>query len=233
MPFSSIPRSLGVAAVLASTLLSQTQDDGDLWLATTATGRFADPQSDYGNLRWWLEGQSRWRSEGEDVDSVFVRPGLGYALSSRTTAWLGYALFDNDPAGRPSFFEHRVWQQLSWNAPVEGFSLSSRTRLEQRFVEDRAETGWRLRQLVKFTLPLSESKATYLSVWDEGFYELNDTRWGERTGFRQNRAFLGLGFFLNDAHKHALEVGYLNQWIDRTTIDAENHVLSITLFLNF
>lgn len=225
--------ALFASATLATSLPAQTHDDGALWLAALATGRFADPQSDYGNLRWWLEGQGRWRNEGEDLELAFVRPGVGYALSSRTTVWLGYGLFDTDPVGRPSFLEHRVWQQLSWNAPVEGFTLSSRTRVEQRFVEDESETGWRLRQMVKFTLPLTESKGTFLSVWDEGFYDANDTRWGERTGFRQNRAFAGLGFFLNDAHKHSLEVGYLNQWIDRTTVDAENHALLVMLFLNF
>lgn len=226
-------RRLVAFLILTAALRAQTHDDGALWLGAIATGRFADAESQFAHLRWWLEGQARWRDVGEEHELTVVRPGLGLALDQRTTVWVGYGLFDTDPPGRPHFLEHRVWQQLSWNAPVEGFRLSSRTRLEERFVEDQSETGWRLRQMVKFTLPLDAENRTYLSIWDEGFFDLGDTDWGQRSGFRQNRAFAGLGFFLDEARGHALEIGYLNQWIDRTTVDAENHVLSILLLLNF
>lgn len=219
--------------LFTTTLLAQTNDDGVAWVGTMATGRFAAVDAPYGSLRWWFDGQFRWRDEGETVDMVFARPGLGIDLDRRTSLWVGYGVFDTDPAGRPSFFEHRTWQQLNWNAPVEGFSLLSRTRLEQRFVEDQSETGWRLRQMVRATLPIDEAKTTYLAASDEVFLDLDDTGWGQREGLRQNRAYAGFGVFLNDAHTHALEIGYLHQWIDRTTVDAENHVLVITLFLNF
>ena len=229
---------LAIALALATSLVTasasaQPRDDGGLWLATLAQGRLAAADSSLGNFRWWLEAQARWRNEGEDLDMAFFRPALGYALSPRATAFVGYGLFDIDPAGAATHLEHRVWEQLSLNLPIEGFALSSRTRLEQRFVEDESETGDRLRQQFKAMVPLTESKATYVSIFDEGFFDLNDTDWGQRAGFRQNRAFLGLGVYLDSAHKNAIEVGYLNQWIDKTTEDGMNHILSISLFLNF
>lgn len=78
----------------------------------------------------------------------------------------------------------------------------------------------------------AESNSTYLSVRDEGFFDLGDTSWGKRSGFRQSRAFAGAGLCLDEAPWHVLEIGYLNQWVDRTTVDAENHVPSILLLLN-
>ena len=65
------------------------------------------------------------------------------------------------------------------------------------------------------------------------FFDLDDTTWGQRRGFRQNRAFAGLGARL-DPDKHiSLEAGYLNQWIDNRNEDKLNHVLSLNLFLSY
>jgi hypothetical protein len=231
----------GLRVVAVSTLLwnsaplaqAQTRDDGALWTLWLGQGDLSSLDSDWKRVRWWLDVQDRRRDEGETFDMFLFRPGLGYALTPRVTAFLGYALIETDPANRDAFTEHRAWQQLSWNLPVEGFTLQSRTRLEQRFVEDESETGLRLRELVKATLPLNDSKSFFASVYDEVFLDVNDTDWGQRSGFRQNRAFVGLGWFLDRAHKFSLEVGYLNQWIDRPDLDRLNHALSLNLFMNF
>jgi hypothetical protein len=138
-----------------------------------------------------------------------------------------------DPKGRDEFGEHRPWQQLTWNIPVGDVTVQSRTRLEQRFVETDGDTGWRLREFVKTTVPLSADKRVFASVWDELFWDLDDTDWGQRAGFRQNRAFVGPGWFLGEGKQVSLEVGYLNQWVDRPGEDKLNHVLSIWLFVNF
>ena len=120
-----------------------------------------------------------------------------------------------------------------WNVPVGDLTVQSRTRLEQRFVETDGDTGWRLREFVKTTVPLAADNRTFASVWDELFWDLNDTDWGQRAGFRQNRVFVGPGWFLDDAKKVSIEVGYLNQWVDRPGEDKMNHCLSIWFFVNF
>ena len=129
--------------------------------------------------------------------------------------------------------EDRIWQQLTWNLPVDGFTLQSRTRLEERFLEDQSDEGWRLRQFFKATVPVVEDKTTFVSAWDEMFWDLDDTDWGQRTGFRQNRAFLGIGQFLDEQKSVSIEVGYLNQWVDRTDEDRLNHVLLVCMFMTF
>ncbi len=196
-------------------------------------GRLGDKDSLLGDWRWWLDAQLRWREDGQAYDTGLVRPGLGYAITDRITAHLGYARIESDPAGRSAFHEDRVWQQLTWNLPVEGFTLQSRTRLEQRFLEDQSDAGWRLRQFFKSTVPVVEDRTTFVSIWDEMFWDLEDTSWGQRTGFRQNRAFLGLGQILDEKKTISIELGYLNQWIDRPGEDRLNHILLVCMFMTF
>ena len=223
---------LAVAAS-ARTGLAQTVDDGGVWLGWFAQGKLGAADTDLGRYRFWLDVQDRQRDEGRHFDQLLLRPGLGYALTDRLTLWAGYAYIATDPVRRDEFGENRLWQQLTWNAPTEGFTLQGRARLEERFVETDGDTGYRLRLLGKAMVPLNQDKSLFVSLWDEAFWDLNDTDWGERTGFRQNRAFAGLGFELDAAPKVWIEVGYMNQWIDRRGADKENHVLSISLFTVF
>lgn len=232
-PFRRLLLAAGATASLGSGVLAQTVDDGGAWFGWFAQGKLASADSALAPLRWWLDVQDRQRDEGEHFDQLLLRPGLGYALTDRLTAWAGYAYIATDPVRRDEFGENRVWQQLTYNAPTEAFTLQGRARLEQRFLETDGDTGWRLRVMGKAMVPLNSEKNLFASVWDEAFWDLNDTDWGERTGFRQNRAFAGLGVHLNEAHKVWLEVGYLNQWIDRRGPDKENHLLSISLFTIF
>lgn len=220
-------------SLLAAPALAQTKDDGGLWLLWLGQGNLGAIDKGMERVRWWLDVQGRWRDEGETFETGILRPGLGYAIADRVTLFAGYAWILNEPAGRDEFVEHRAWQQLTWNLPVSGCTLQSRTRLEERFPETDGDTGWRLREFLKSTVPLDHDGGLFASLWDEVFFDLNDTDWGQRSGLRQNRAFAGLGWFVDAAHKWSFEVGYLNQWIDRTTEDRMNHILSINLFMNF
>ena len=63
------------------------------------------------------------------------------------------------------------------------------------------------------------------------FMNLNTVDWGARSGFDQNRFFIGAGYGLTSNFR--LEAGYLNQYVDTATIDRRNHVLSITMSFSF
>ena len=232
-PSSLTIRTLAACLAFSPALVAQTQDDGALWAMWVGQGRLGEKDSSLGNWRWWLDAQLRWRDEGETYDAGIFGPGIGYAITDRVTAHFGYAWIDSDPAGRPPVHEDRLWQQLTWNLPVDGFTLQSRTRLEERFIEDQSDEGWRLRQFFKLSVPFTEDRRWYLSAWDEGFYDLGDTRWGQREGFRQNRAFLGLGRVTDSAPASSVEVGYLNQWLDRVDSDRVNHVLFLMYSISF
>jgi len=67
-------------------------------------------------------------------------------------------------------------------------------------------------------------------VANETFIGLNDADWGQRSGYDQNRAFLGLAW--QTTQKLRIELGYLNNHVEgRTTGDQTNHVLSLALYV--
>ena len=206
---------------------AETIEDGRVWLNVNAGG--ALPLERW---HWYAELQPRWRNEGDEFEQVLVRPALYYALTPQSSIWLGYAFVDTDPAGRDSFGEHRVWQQFLHNFDaIGGLKIQSRTRLEQRFLENSEDTGHKLRQLVRLTYPSPISERLLMVTYNEYFINLNDTDYGARRGFDQNRAFVGVNWTFDARHR--LEVGYLNQYVNGTKTDAENHVLSTTLSINF
>ncbi len=226
-------RIVAASALFVGVAFAQTKDDGEIWTAIVLQGKLGAKDTPLERWRLWLDLHDRQRDEGQHLDTVIVRPGVGYALNDRMTVHVGYAAVWTDAAGRDTRLEDRAWQQLVWMIPVGDLTVQSRTRLEQRFAETDGDTGWRLREFVKTTVPLVEDKRTFVSAWDELFWDLNHTDWGQRTGFRQNRAFLGLGRFLDAGKKVSIEAGYLNQWVDRPGEDKLNHCLSIWMFVNF
>jgi hypothetical protein len=238
IPVASLRRLVAVLALGLSLLVAggahagDPREGGQIWAMALAQGGFGFVHPKLARVRGWLELQGRWRSFGESYETGFLpRVGIGWALTDQLTLMSGFAVIENDPARAKPFTELRPWQQLSWNLPVHGIGLQSRTRLEQRIHQDNL--GWRLRELVKATLPLPGTDRVFLAAYDELFFDLDDTPWGQRRGFRQNRFFAGPGLRL-DREKHVvLEVGYLNQWIDRRREDRDNHVLSLNLFLNY
>jgi len=186
-------------------------------------------------MDFWMEGQGRFNDDTSRFNQGIVRAALGYRLASRTKIWAGYGFIPNNPRNRrEKVIEHRAWQQLTWRAedPIHGFSLSTRTRLEQRTIEGFDDLGWRFRQFVKLTYPLPISELLYLSFWDELFLNVDDTDWGAKSGVDQNRIFGGLGIRI--ASQTKFEIGYMHQFVKRERRDdGHNHILSFTVLHRF
>ncbi len=208
------------------------REGGQIWAAALAQGDLAFLHPKLDRLRTWLELQGRWRSFGQSYElGMLPRVGLGYAITDRVTLTAGFAVVETDPPRAKPFTELRPWQQLVWNVPIDGFAFQSRTRLEQRLIEQNL--GWRLRQLVRMNAPLPGTDRVYFALFDELLFDLDDTPWGQRRGLRQNRLFAGPGFRLDADRRFVLESGYQHQWVDRRREDRSNHVLLLTLFLNY
>lgn len=180
-----------------------------------------------------MEGQVRYFNDAKRFGQSIVRPGIGYRIAENTIVWLGYAWVHDRPQGRSATDENRIWQQLSWKKPFSWGNVFTRTRTEQRFLSSGVDVGWRFRQFVKYTHPLGFDPL-YLSVWDEVFVNINSTDWGARSGFDQNRGFMGIGVFVDPEKHFRIELGYLNQLINRRSgNDRMNHILSSNLFIRF
>ncbi|MEQ8764230.1 MAG: DUF2490 domain-containing protein [Planctomycetota bacterium] len=202
------------------------ESDVGAWFAFAGQGSLGEPDTRW---RWWLDAHARFFEESDGFETSILRPGAGYRVTDQVTTWLGYAWIYNDTRNG-SFDEHRIWQQLIWSDSYAWGTPFLRSRLEQRFEERGSEVGWRLRQFVRWTRPIEAESRFNFRAWDEVFIDLNDTAWGQNFGFSQNRAFLGLGWNLDDTGRHTLEFGYLNQYIQRGRArDSMNHILGVTL----
>lgn len=236
-----VPVLIGVLFPLwtGKALAGDPREGNQLWAMAALQGGFGFVHPKLAPVKGYLELQGRFRSFDEAVEVAFLpRFALGYAFNGQVTLFAGFANVENDPGShsraRRPFSELRPYQQLTWNLPVKGFTLQSRTRLEQRILQENL--GWRLREFVKGTVNLPGSDRLYAAVYDELFFDLDDTTWsvgGQRSGFRQNRVFAGLGYRLDPGKHIAFEAGYLNQWFDRRNEDRMIHALSLNLFLNY
>ncbi|MEM6330712.1 MAG: DUF2490 domain-containing protein [Planctomycetota bacterium] len=222
-------------AAAAGQTQAQTLDDAGLWFATFGNGRFEslDPGSP---LRWWLDAHYRLRDDTDGFNQSIVRPGLGVEVAPRHALWAGYAWIRTEPVGGGPigggvFDEHRFWQQWTAAPSAGDWRLLHRSRFEQRWVETGSDVGLRWRQLARAQRLLSDCPQWSLVLWDEAFFNLNDTDWGARPGLDQNRAFLGLGYKRCGRARERYEMGYLNQLINRQGgVDGMNHILSLNVF---
>jgi len=229
--------AIGALLVLVS-LLAPSLSRADLdqnagvWIMGMASGNFEHVDSRLERVRWWLDVQGRFRDDSDGFHQSLVRPGLGLDVSEEVSVWAGYAWIRTDPEGGPRSDEHRIWQQLLWMPRWGSVSGQSRTRLEQRFVSTGDDVGWRLREFVKLARPFSFEPRLSLVGYDEVFFDLNDTDFGQDAGFAQNRLFVGLAWRFDGAGRVVAELGYLNQFIDvRSGRGTMNHLVSLNLFV--
>jgi hypothetical protein len=223
-----------VALALPDRVSAQQSQDSGIWLGGFANVRLPPSfNSDQGSWRLWMDVQFRLGDDASRFSQGILRPGIGYALGGGWTIWGGYAYIRTEPPYATSTTtEHRLWEQASWNGAWGATALSSRTRLEQRFVSTGSETGWRLREFVKVSRPLPSKSIWSAVVSDEYFVNMNATDFGATAGPDRNRFFIGPGIRLSSTL--LAEIGYLNQYTFRANgPDKNDHLLATNLFWSF
>lgn len=180
---------------------------------------------------YYLEGNFRFFSPHHFYDQLIARSALGYQLTQRISVWQGYDFIPTYvPVQNKIRTEQRLWQQVTWQVTTSTpYSLSLRSRLEERYFEGQSQWGLRLRERLLFRAPnyLFQQYTTILSdeffIASTGFNSIN------RNTINQNRFFVGVGIpvFKNSE----LSVGYLNQWLLQERNNQMNHILFFTLTL--
>lgn len=217
----------------AARACAETVDDVGLWTALFAQGNIDTQACDDDKLKWWFDGHLRFLDDADGFNQSIVRPGLGWTLDDGSTLWAGYAWVHNSPISGSEFDEQRIWQQWTWSTDLGEWKFGSRSRFEQRFLETGDDVGLRYRQFLRLDRTLPSQPQLMLVGWDELFFHCNDTDWGARSGFDQNRAFVGIGYKPSSNCGWRMEIGYLNQFLDlRSGSDRVNHILAINFFLS-
>lgn len=202
------------------------EEDLRLWQSVIAEGYINQ------DLRWYAEIQGRWKDDIKHFDQALLRPAINYALSDKSTLWFGYSYVDTKTATGHTY-EDRWWQQFQYVSKHNDVTWLSRTRLEQRNLDHGDSTSNRVRQQLRASWPINGADNLSYLVWDEFFWNMNDTRWAGDSGFNQNRLFTGIMW--KYTNKSRLEIGYLNQYINGNNgkPDQLNHTISSTFFIGF
>ena len=227
----------------------KTVEDFEVWggIFTQGNFGFVNPQNpDLKKFRWWMEGQGRFGNDASQFTQSLIRPGLGYAITDKIVIWAGYAWA---PTAEPlsiahPFNEHRIWQQVTWADNFSFGRLSARSRLEQRFFDHNSpmpgsnDVGHRFRQLIKLAVPMPSLNPNLSFIVQSelfiGLTNIDNNHGFISPGYDQNRAFVGLGYKVNQYA--TVELGYMNQYINRphsARPDQMMHNLVASLFLNF
>jgi hypothetical protein len=203
------------------------QEDGGYWHSLRLQGRLPVQ-----NLYWNMDINPRYRNQGAHIDYLYYRPAIFYKPDAKTSLWLGHDTIIGHPAGKSAYHENRWWEQFQYQFDaIATTTLSNRTRFEQRERAGFHDVGYRLREMIKSSTPFTHQPTLFFVVSDELFINFDQTDWGARRGFDQNRFFVGIDWKLTE--RCAVETGYLNQFVHKATYNQENHVINTTLSFKF
>lgn len=196
------------------------------WATVSTTADLTD--------RFRLDAEVVVRTD-DDLDGirqVQLRGVVSTEVSDGLRVGLGYVRSENSPKGRPSTYENTPFPQIDWTiGELLGGELSSRTRLEFRLRPDGRDTSYRLRQRVRFSLPLGGGLPK-LRLSEEAFFELAATDGRNNDGYSASRLAAGLQFKLND--HLSIEPGYLAEIGNvRRGPDLTRHVANLTIATKF
>lgn len=190
----------------------------------------------------YMEVQPRFADLDEDghIDQLLLRPAIGYQLTENLSIWQGYAWVGtynqrHTPPQSPFFEESRIYQQILYSRKFDSFKITSRTRLEERWIEHVDGTAVRFRTGLRgaYTLPMAPEWALVAS--DEVFVHLNTVGVrGPQAGFDQNRFFIGVNRTFSKYFN--MDVGYQNQLLNSRSIpnlaNQMNHMILLQFFIN-
>lgn len=242
-PFRKLP--LAALALISTGIFparaadqSMLVEDAGAWFQAVAEGSLQSVAPSFDKTRLWLEGQSRFDQGMDHWNQGMVRAAIGYSLSDKATIWAGYTYLPTQNVkygtniNGQAIGQQDVWPAFRYVLPTEYGTWTFRTMWETNFGLG-TQVRERPRQMIKFMHPMEFEPRLSLIAWDEFFVRVNNTDWGGKAGFDQNRAFAGIGW--NFTKSIRTELGYMNQYIeDKNHINATMHHLGMaSIFVNF
>lgn len=217
------------AAALSAAISTQAlaAHDEQLWTTQVVNVKLSD--------KWRIQEEltERFSDNRNGLYEVESNTLLGYRISKAVTVWGGYTHDPQYSAGHFTVMEQRLREQVTFDnvAKLGPGKLSFRMRMEERWRDNVAGTGWRLRPYVKYTIPLAKGSKTALVISSEPFINLNTTPFQKQDGLDRVRNLIGISTPLSN--KLTAEIGYLNQHgFVRSGPDTSDHVASISLSLS-
>lgn len=214
---------------------------GSVLAAGVATPALADDTQGWGTLTVQAGLGGPLRASSETVLRTSEAKGfyeieqnlmLGYKLDKNVTAWLGYTLNPQYNHSSLTTTEHRFRQQITFDniAQLARMKVNARMRLEERWRDNLAGTGWRMRPYVKLSLPIQGK--TNLNFSHESFINLNTTGFQKQSGYDRMRNAISISTPLSKTI--SVDLGYLNQHgFVRRGADTVDHAVTVGLTASF
>ncbi len=213
-------------AALVAAPASATEEDFNVW-----GGQFIFVDLD-DDGDWYVRGeaQERFTNDADRLGQLLLRSFIGYRISDKVNFGGGYAYILTDPVGPVEVNEHRIYQELNVTlfSAENGVKITSRNRLEQRFFEESSATGWRYRNLIQLTAPISDKNN--IVFYTEPFIGLNGVAFN-REGVANWRNFAGVTVPV--AKGVTFTPGYLNQRVFRDGEDRIDHIANVGITARF
>lgn len=220
---------LALVVVLASGARSagaQAPTDQRVWTAVATQGRFTEDST----WTWAADAFLRARDGVHTMDSAAARLSVGRDVTSAVRVMAGYAWGAAFPDGGSARREHRLHQQAVWAGRAAGLRVSTRSRIEERFIEGAGGIRVRARQQVRVAWAIGSSGLQAVAS-EEVLVNVTATG-GASRGVDGNRAFAGVRRSLTS--RSALEVGYLHVYTPgRSAPGRHSHVVSTVLSVGF
>jgi hypothetical protein len=179
----------------------------------------------------YMEVNPRFGDDVSELDQLLLRPAVGYKLNDHFSLWQGYAWVGNY---QPSLHEeNRLYQQLLYRRKFPFVKILSRTRLEERFIENTDGTAVRARTMLRGDFPLPDAPEWAIVVYDEIFVNVNTVGNGPASGFDQNRLFFGMN--RQFTKQFNMDLGYQMQALNNSQpelINQINHTILLQFFIN-
>lgn len=224
----TLPRTLVLTTALTALAASpvQANEVKELWTTVSTSTDLAD------KVGLYAEVVTRSEDDFDGIRQVQLRGILSKEVADGLRIGIGYVRTENSPKGRPNTHEDTPFPEIDWTiGKLLGGELSSRTRMEFRIRPDGRDDSYRLRQRVRFSLPLGEGLPN-LRLAEEAFFELRNTDGRQNSGYSASRLSAGLQFKLND--HLSIEPAYLAEIGNvRRGPDLTRHVVNLSIATKF
>ncbi|MCF0056249.1 DUF2490 domain-containing protein [Dyadobacter sp. CY356] len=192
--------------------------------------------------RWQFSADVQVRSADkmEYVNTLLIRPGIGYKISDNKTITMGYTYFgtwDKENDNKNYELENRIFEQFQIENEIRRTEITNRFRYEQRFLDQQNNKAFaqRFRYYLQAQIPLLANplftKGFYLSVQNELFLNVQGKNQVNDHFFDQNRSYAGPGYRFSE--NLDLEVGYMFRYQIMKEENLRNNILQVVIKTSF
>lgn len=189
--------------------------------------------------RWQLSSDVQARSADQlgYVNTLLIRPGIGYKIAANQTVTVGYTYFgtwDREIGGTVYEHENRIFEQFQIEHQIKKVEITNRLRYEQRFMYQQYHRVFaqRLRHYLMVQVPLLAdplfTKGLYTAFQNELFVNVQGQEHLNKQIFDQNRTYLGLGYRFSQELE--MEAGYMFRYImKRENMNVRNNIIQVSI----